>query len=117
MIRNGRGLMPTYNRIEEPDRWDIINYVRSLQGKIGTAPDTAHGRPGETGQTLPGASISAPTRPAPYYHMIYPQAGALPGAGSPSGARPNVTPAPGGAPSTDSARTGRASDSTQRRRP
>ena len=21
MIRNGRGLMPTYNRIEEPDRW------------------------------------------------------------------------------------------------
>jgi len=57
--------MPTYNRIEEPDRWDIVNYVRSLQGKLGAAPDTTHGRPGETGQTLPGASISAPTRPAP----------------------------------------------------
>ncbi|HXD50211.1 MAG TPA: cytochrome c, partial [Gemmatimonadaceae bacterium] len=33
MIRNGRGLMPTYNRIEEPDRWDIINYLRTIQGK------------------------------------------------------------------------------------
>ena len=76
MIRNGRGLMPTYNRIEEPDRWDIVNYVRSLQGKLGAAPDTTHGRPGETGQTLPGPSISAPTRPAPYYHRVSSQAGA-----------------------------------------
>ncbi len=32
MIRNGRGLMPTYNRIEELDRWDVVNYVRGLQG-------------------------------------------------------------------------------------
>src|SRR5438094_9596224 len=45
MIRNGRGLMPTYNRIEEPDRWDIVNYVRSLQGKFGAPPDTSHGLP------------------------------------------------------------------------
>ena len=56
MIRNGRGLMPTYNRIEEPDRWDIINYLRSLQGKGTIAADTSHGRPGETGALVPGAS-------------------------------------------------------------
>ena len=33
IIRNGRGAMPTYNRIEEMDRWDVVNYVRGLQGK------------------------------------------------------------------------------------
>jgi mono/diheme cytochrome c family protein len=70
MIRNGRGMMPTYNRIEEPDRWDIVNYVRSLQGKLGTAPDTSHGRPGQNGVYVPGPSISAPTRPAPSYHSV-----------------------------------------------
>lgn len=68
IIRNGRGLMPSYNRIEEPDRWDIINYLRSLQGKVAIPADTSHGRPGETGALVPGASISGPTRPAPYYH-------------------------------------------------
>jgi hypothetical protein len=31
MMRNGRGLMPTYNRIEETDRWDVVNYLRALQ--------------------------------------------------------------------------------------
>src|SRR5947209_3464617 len=31
MIRNGRGLMPPYNRVEEMDRWDVVNYVRALQ--------------------------------------------------------------------------------------
>jgi mono/diheme cytochrome c family protein len=67
MIRNGRGLMPTYNRIEEPDRWDVVNYLRALQGRYGAAPDTAHGRPGETGALVPGASVTAPTRPAPFY--------------------------------------------------
>ena len=109
MIRNGRGLMPTYNRIEEPDRWDIVNYVRSLQGKLGTAPDTTHGRPGETGQTLPGPSISAPTRPAPYYHRVYSQAGVPPN-GAPAAAAALTTAA-------DTAR-GRMPDSTsQRRRP
>ena len=60
--------MPTYNRIEEADRWDIVNYVRSLQGKIAIAADTSHGRPGETGALVPGASTMGPTRPAPYYH-------------------------------------------------
>ena len=119
MIRNGRGLMPTYNRIEEPDRWDIVNYIRSLQGKLGAAPDTTHGRPGETGQTLPGASISAPTRPAPYFHMIYPQAGTQPGpaASIPGVAAPNAAASPPTNPAADTSRAGRATDSTQRRRP
>lgn len=68
MIRNGRGLMPSYNRIEESDRWDIVNYLRSIEGKGTIAADTTHGRPGETGATVPGASTMGPTRPAPYYH-------------------------------------------------
>ena len=68
MIRNGRGLMPPYNRIEEPDRWDIVNYLRSIQGKGTIAADTTHGRPGETGTLVPGASRMGPTNPAPYYN-------------------------------------------------
>src|SRR5205814_8173990 len=35
MIRNGRGLMPPYNRIDEMDRWDGVNYRRALQGVSG----------------------------------------------------------------------------------
>jgi mono/diheme cytochrome c family protein len=68
IIRNGRGLMPTYNRIEESTRWDIVNYIRALQGKVaGMTADTTHGRPGETGQYLVGATQTAPTRPAPFF--------------------------------------------------
>jgi mono/diheme cytochrome c family protein len=70
IIRNGRGLMPTYNRIEESNRWDIVNYLRTLQGKTGMAMDTTHGRPGETGQYLVGATLTAPTRPAPYFNSM-----------------------------------------------
>jgi mono/diheme cytochrome c family protein len=79
IIRNGRGLMPPYNRIEEAERWDIVNYVRSLQGKSGIAADSSHGLPGETGAKVPGASVSGPTRPAPYYNAIGAQAGAREG--------------------------------------
>jgi len=68
IIRNGKGLMPSYNRIEEPDRWDVVNYLRSLQGKIAIAADTSHGRPGENGGYVPGATQMGPTRPAPYHH-------------------------------------------------
>lgn len=69
MIRNGRGLMPPYNRIEEKDRWDVVNYLRGLQGSLGrkvaTGPLSA---PGVTGKMLPGATQTAPTRPVPYFH-------------------------------------------------
>jgi mono/diheme cytochrome c family protein len=77
MIRNGRGSMPTYNRIEEPDRWDIVNYVRGLQGKLPgvTVATGPIGKPGETGTTLPGVTQMGPTRPAPYYHWFASQAG------------------------------------------
>lgn len=79
IIRNGRNTMPPYNRIEEPDRWDIVNYIRSLQGKGTIAADSSHGLPGETGDKLPGVSQMGPTRPAPYYHVLGSQAGAREG--------------------------------------
>lgn len=68
MIRNGRGLMPTYDRIEAIDRWDVVNYVRALQGLIpGVVADTSPaGYPGENGRTVPGPTRTSPTRPAPY---------------------------------------------------
>ena len=66
IMRNGRGAMPSYNRIEELDRWDVVNYVRGLQGKyqVETGPV---GLPGETGDKVPGYSEMGPTRPSPYY--------------------------------------------------
>ncbi|MGI8618587.1 MAG: c-type cytochrome, partial [Gemmatimonadaceae bacterium] len=67
MIRNGRGLMPTYNRIEEMDRWDVVNYVRALQsgGAVEFGPLAA---PGVTGDKVPGATRTGPTRPSPYFN-------------------------------------------------
>lgn len=65
MIRNGRGSMPNYARIPHMHRWDVVNYIRALQS--GGAVDTsAVGAPGETGERLPGASLTAPTVPSPY---------------------------------------------------
>jgi mono/diheme cytochrome c family protein len=68
MIRNGRGLMPPYNRIEEHDRWDVVNYVRGLQGaggrSVAVGPLAA---PGVTGDKLPGPSALGPQKPAPFY--------------------------------------------------
>ena len=84
IIRNGRGLMPTYNRIEEMDRWDVVNYVRGLQGRyaVETGP---LGVPGETGRTVPGYTLTSPTRPSPM----------RPWSGTPA-------PAPAAAPAPDS---------------
>ena len=67
IIRNGRGLMPPYNRIEESDRWDLINYLRAMQSGSAALPANVLGRPGETGPLVPGASQTGPTRPAPYF--------------------------------------------------
>jgi mono/diheme cytochrome c family protein len=67
MIRNGRGMMPPYNRIEESDRWDVVNYVRGLQGKLGqTVPTGPLALPGVTGDKVPGYTRTAPTKPAPF---------------------------------------------------
>ena len=74
MIRNGRGLMPSYARVEEMDRWDIVNYVRALQaGSVAGAakPDTSPaGYPGQNGASVPGPSQTAPTRPSAYVHPV-----------------------------------------------
>jgi len=66
MIRNGRGLMPPYNRIEEHDRWDLINYLRAIQANGASSAGPALGRPGQTGDLVPGATVTAPTVPAPF---------------------------------------------------
>jgi len=68
MIRNGRGLMPPYNRIEEHDRWDVVNYVRGLQGAGGrTVAVGPLAAPGVTGDKMPGPSALGPQKPAPFY--------------------------------------------------
>jgi mono/diheme cytochrome c family protein len=85
IIRNGRANMPPYNRIEEPERWDIVNYMRTLQGKGAFPADTSHCRPGETGACLPGASRMGPTRPAPYSGHVF---GGLVTAAPPAAAAP-----------------------------
>jgi mono/diheme cytochrome c family protein len=71
IIRNGRGLMPPYNRIEERDRWDLINYLRALQ-RGGTVETGPLARPGITGDKMPGANTVAPTRPVPYFRQAAP---------------------------------------------
>jgi mono/diheme cytochrome c family protein len=111
MIRNGRGLMPSYNRIEEMDRWDVVNYVRALQGKV-TGVNFATGQvapPGVTGDALPGANRLGPNRwVAPVLPALSPTVGAgtsaNPGAGGgatppPTNAAPDAAPAQPGADS------------------
>lgn len=106
MIRNGRGLMPTYNRIEEKERWDIVNYLRALQGKLGTqVPLGPVAPPGVTGNSLPGATELGPTRPAPYYKHIGSQAG-LPLTASFTAVPPGAAP-PAAAPASVTADTTR----------
>ncbi|HMS03715.1 MAG TPA: cytochrome c [Gemmatimonadaceae bacterium] len=67
IMRNGRGLMPSYARIEDADRWDVVNYVRALQGKTDLKPVTGPlGMPGLNGATVPRASATAPQKPSPF---------------------------------------------------
>ena len=108
MIRNGRGLMPTYDRIEEGDRWDVVNYLRALQGRV---PNTAGvgpvGYPGQTGAALPGYTQMGPTRPAPYLKPTrLTSAEAAAGGGTSSGVMETsrgTSTAPGGAPDSAAA--------------
>lgn len=69
IIRNGRGAMMPYNRIEELDRWDVVNYMRALQQDPVTVDTLPPGTPGETGRKVPGYSRTAPSLPAPYVHL------------------------------------------------
>jgi len=91
IIRNGRGAMPAYNRIEELDRWDVVNYIRGLQGRHPVAAGPV-GLPGETGDKVPGYSQMGPTRPSPYWHRAGAQAGPTRG-GVAAPASPAATPA------------------------
>jgi mono/diheme cytochrome c family protein len=73
LIRNGRGLMPSYARIEEERRWDVVNYLRALQSGVQGLAVGPIAVPGVTGDAVPGATRIAPTlpqggpiRPAPH---------------------------------------------------
>ena len=113
IIRNGRGGMPSYNRIEELDRWDVVNYVRGLQGRYQVVTGPV-GLPGETGDKVPGYSQMGPTRPSPYWHRAGAQAGptrgGVPMPGEASSTSPSRTPA-------DSTRAPAAADTGRARRP
>jgi hypothetical protein len=89
--------MPNYVRIEDADRWDVVNYVRALQGSIaGVQADTSPaGYPGENGQMVPGVTRTAPTRAAPYRVKDMDDR-ALDPAAAPAGA-----PAPAAKPTTE----------------
>jgi mono/diheme cytochrome c family protein len=91
IMRNGRGAMPSYNRIEELDRWDVVNYVRGLQGRYTVAIGPV-GLPGETGDKVPGYSQMGPTRPSPYYHHAGSQADATRGLTATPAVAGNITP-------------------------
>jgi len=90
MIRNGRGVMPSYNRIEESDRWDVVNYVRSLQGMVTgvRAPTGPMAMPGVTGRAIPGATALGPNRWVPHVSARTPAAGPVPASADTSAARP-----------------------------
>jgi len=120
MIRNGRGLMPPYNRIEEMDRWDVVNYVRALQGVNGkTVPIGALAAPGVTGDKVPGATEMGPTRPAPYFNPRSELTGAPSAQSAETATQTGLAPA---APPTDTAARTRAdsvrarTDSTRARK-
>jgi mono/diheme cytochrome c family protein len=85
MMRNGRGLMPSMNRISEEDRWHVVNYVRGLQGRLPadiTVQRESPGLPGVTGDALPGATRLGPTVPSVHVRPVYtPTGGAPPAAG------------------------------------
>jgi mono/diheme cytochrome c family protein len=68
MIRNGRNTMPSYNRIEELDRWDVVNYVRALQGVVTNVPFERGplAMPGVTGEMVPGPTTLGPNRAIPH---------------------------------------------------
>lgn len=55
MIENGRGMMPSYRRIDDEDRWYIIEYVRDLQRRAGAAPER-----GAAGPATTAAAASTP---------------------------------------------------------
>ena len=114
MIRNGRGLMPSYDRIEEMDRWDVVNYLRGLQGKLGKeVPVGPLGYPGQTGAALPGYSRMAPTRPSPYRKPDRLNTGGVSGMTPAPAATEPAAPAAPGAHTADTSAAARKSGGPQ----
>ena len=98
MIRNGRGLMPNYNRIEHMDRWDVVNYIRGLQGRLGQGVATGPvGTPGETGNKVPGPTLMGPTRPVPHWQGTQGTPGAADTTGGGAATATGAGAAPGAA--------------------
>lgn len=64
MLRNGRGLMSNFNRIPERERWDVVNYVRGLQGRY-AVPTGITLMPGEAA-SFSAVSPIAPNVPHSY---------------------------------------------------
>ena len=64
LITNGRGNMPSYNRISPHERWAVVHYLRRLQsgGAGAAAPAPAGAAPAPPGQapTAPAAASAAP---------------------------------------------------------
>jgi mono/diheme cytochrome c family protein len=59
MITVGRGIMPAYgHQIAHYDRWNVVNYIRQLQGRIPAAPADG-AAPGSAG----GPAAPAPAAP------------------------------------------------------
>jgi mono/diheme cytochrome c family protein len=61
MIRIGRGLMPSYgHRISHFDRWNVVNYLRVLQGVVpaatGNQPQNSTQQTGSPAEETEGAS-------------------------------------------------------------
>ena len=81
MMRNGRGLMASFNRIPDAERWDVVNYIRGLQGRypVATGPVTFPGG----AAAFSGHSSVAPTAPAAYVRPS--TAGVTPAAAKPAG--------------------------------
>lgn len=51
MITTGRGIMPPYgHQVAYYDRWNVVNYIRQLQGKIAAPAGEAPAAPAEGGR-------------------------------------------------------------------
>jgi mono/diheme cytochrome c family protein len=112
MIRNGRGLMPPYNRIEEMDRWDVVNYLRALQGVNGRKVEVGPlAPPGVNGDKVPRATRTGPNVPAPFYNPRE----VLPGAAASSQAPATQQGLPTAGAAQDTAARNGASDTTAKR--
>lgn len=107
IMRNGRGIMPSYARIEEADRWDVVNYVRALQA--GTAITGPHGMPGQNGATVPRASATAPQLPSPFVPAPVQLTPGSSGVNAATEGRPKMS-FPNGAPTTSGAGTAHDDD-------